>query len=131
MEAKGDVSKLDTRRDSKGREQPAARTSGRKKKTTTKRDLKELKEATSKQKQKVTNDIVCLIAELINAHATKGMEMFVRQCLAEYAKEVVRARPEAPSRAMWIECARLVLKKLNIAADEMPDIPDFLQRAAS
>jgi hypothetical protein len=131
MEAKGDVSKLDTRRDSKGREQPAARTSGRKKKTTTKREMKELKEATGKQKQKVTHDIVCLIAELINAHATKGMEMFVRQCLAEYAKEVVRARPEAPSRAMWIECARLVLKKLNIAVDEMPDIPDFLQRAAS
>src|SRR6516164_8999495 len=95
MEAKGDVSKLDTRRDSKGREQPAARTSGRKKKTTTKREMKELKEATGKQKQKVTHDIVCLIAELINAHATKGMEMFVRQCLAEYAKEVVRARPEA------------------------------------
>ena len=62
MEAKGDVSKLDTRRDSKGREQPAARTSSRKKKTTTKREIKELKEATSKQKQKVTNDIVCLIA---------------------------------------------------------------------
>ena len=48
MEAKGDVSKLDTRRDSKGREQPAARTSSRKKKTTTKREIKELKEATSK-----------------------------------------------------------------------------------
>ena len=130
MEAKGDVSKLDTRRDSKGREQPAARTSGRKKKTTTKREMKELKEATGKQKQKVTNDIVCLIAELINAHG-KGMEMFVRQCVAEYANQVVCACPEAPFRAMWIECARLVLKKLNIAVDEMPDIPDFLQRAAS
>ena len=130
MEAKGDVSKLDTRRDSKGRKQPAARTSGRKKKTTTKREMKELKEATGKQKQKVTNDIVCLIAELVDAHG-ECMEMFTRQCLAEYAKEVVRACPEAPSRAMWIECARLVLKKLNIAVDEMPDIPDFLQRAAS
>jgi hypothetical protein len=130
MEAKGDVSKLDTRRDSKGREQPAARTSDRKKKTTTKREMKELKEATSKQKQKVTNDIVCLIAELVDAHG-ECMEMFTRQCLAEYAKEVVRACPEAPFRAMWIECARLVLKKLNIAVDEMPDIPDFLQRAAS
>src|SRR5262249_24301540 len=130
MEAKGDLSKLDTRRDSKGRKQPAARTSGRKKKTTTQREMKELKEATGKQKQKVTNDIICLIAELVDAHG-ECMEMFVRQCLAEYAKEVVRACPEAPSRAMWIECARLVLKKLNIAVDEMPDIPDFLQRAAS
>jgi hypothetical protein len=133
MEAKGDVSKLDTRRDSKGREQPAARTSGRKKKTTTKREMKELKEATGKQKQKVTNDIVCLIAELINAHG-KGMEMFVRQCLIEYAKEI------AHTQSNWgTEFARLVLTKLNIAADdempgpstEMPDIPDFLRRTAS
>jgi hypothetical protein len=130
METKGDVSKLDTRRDSKGRKQPATRTSGRKKNTTTKREMKKLKETTGKQKQEVTNDIVCLIAELVDAHG-ECMEMFTRQCLAEYAKEVVRARPEAPFRAMWIECARLVLKKLNIAVDEMPDIPDFLQRAAS
>ena len=115
MEAKGDVSKLDTRRDSKGREQPAARTSGRKKKTTTKREMKELKEATGKQKQKVTNDTVCLIAELINAHG-KGMEMFVRQCLIEYAKEI------SHTQSNWgTEFARLVLTKLNIAADdEMP-----------
>ena len=115
MEAKGDVSKLDTRRDSKGREQPAARTSGRKKKTTTKREMKELKETTGKQKQKVTNDIVCLIAELINAHG-KGMEMFVRQCLIEYAQEI------AHTQSNWgTEFARLVLTKLNIAADdEMP-----------
>src|SRR5262249_10244306 len=63
--------------------------------------MKELKEATGKQKQKVTNDIICLIAELVDAHG-ECMEMFVRQCLAEYAKEVVRACPEAPSRAMWI-----------------------------
>jgi hypothetical protein len=112
MEAKGDVSKLDTRRDSKGREQPAARTGGRKKKTTTKREMKELKEATGKQKQKVTNDIVCLIAELINAHG-KGMEMFVRQCLIEYAKEITH------TQSNWgTEFARLVLTKLNIAADD-------------
>src|SRR5262249_24820544 len=130
MEAKGDVSKLDTRRDSKGREQPAARTSGRKKNTTTKREMKKLKEATGKQKQKVTNDTVCLIAELINAHG-KGMEMFVRQCLIEYAKGI--ARTESNWRT---EFAHLVLKKLNIAADDkMPkpstDMPDIPRRATS
>jgi hypothetical protein len=131
MEAKGDVSKLDTRRDSKGRKQPAVK-SGRKKKTTTKSEMKVLKEAADKQKPNMTKDIVCLIAELINAHG-KGMEMFVRQCLIEYAKEIARAQPN------WgTEFARLVLAKLNIAAGDemprpstdMPDIPDFLRRVA-
>src|SRR5262249_1310783 len=131
METKGDVSKLDTRRDSKGRKQPAFK-SGRKKKTTTKSEMKALKEAAGKQKPNMTKDIVCLIAELINAHG-KGMEMFVRQCLIEYAKEIARAQPN------WgTEFARLVLAKLNIAAGDemprpstdMPNIPDFLRRVA-
>jgi len=78
----------------------------------------------------VTNDIVCLIAELINAHG-KGMEMFVRQCLIEYAKEI------AHTQSNWgTEFARLVLTKLNIAADdEMPgpstEMPDIPRRATS
>ena len=57
--------------------------------------------------------------------------MFVRQCLIEYAKEI------AHTQSNWgTEFARLVLTKLNIAADdEMPgpstEMPDIPRRATS
>jgi hypothetical protein len=86
------------------------------------------------QKPKAANNTASLIAELVDAHG-EGMEMFVRQCVVEYTKEVVRACSEAPFRATWIEYARLALTKFGIAeaappppADDGLDIPECLRR---